>query len=143
MSRFHMLSQEVANFHEWTPQKRRSMVSERDYQTTNLYRSIERPESGADQLDATQKSWIGKYFIPSGYQPTNPSKSNYVYEKEIANYCKPWGFQVLQIGHPDAPKYMARSTGIDVVSKPDMAYRPTRINIFVDHKDVIRKVEYF
>jgi len=141
--RRHLLSHDAVNFHDWTPQQSRSIMTVRDAQTTNLYRSIDRPESGADKLDPVRASWIGKFFIPDGYLPAHPEKNNYVYEKEIANLTKPWTFQVLFIGLPGAPKYMARSTGIDTVSKPDAEYHPNRTNIFVDYKDIIRKVEFF
>jgi len=141
--RRHILSQEVVNFHEHTPQKRRSVMTERAFQPTNLYRSVYKAdESGASRLDPTRQSWIGKFFIPQGYEPANPEKDNYVYEREIAKHVKPWIFQVLYIGRPDAPKYMARGTGIDTVSKPDVNYHPNRTNIYVDANDVIRKVEF-
>jgi hypothetical protein len=118
-------------------------MTENGFQPTNLYRSVyQAAESGAANLDPTRQSWIGKFLIPMGYEPANPDKNNYVYEREIAKHCKPWIFQVLFIGRPDAPKYMARSTGMDVVSKPDANYHPNRTNIYVDENDVIRDVKY-
>lgn len=142
--RRHMMSHEVVNFHEHTPNKRRSILGDHSSQPTNLYRSVEKAaSSGASDLDPTQQSWIGKYFIPMGYEPSQPNKNNYVLEREIANYTKRYTYQVLFIGRPDAPKYMARGTGIDAVSKPDVEYRPNRTNIFLDMDNVIRRVEFF
>lgn len=140
--RRHMLSHEVVNFHEWTPQQARAYPTNHSFQPTIMYRSVDKPVSGANELDATRKSWIGKYFIPSGYQPAKPDKNNYVYEWEIARHCNPWAFQILFIGHPDTPKFMARGTGIDTVSKPDINYNPGRTTIFIDHNGLISKVEF-
>jgi hypothetical protein len=138
-----MVSHEVVNFHDHTPNKMRSVMTDHAFQPTNLYRSMERAaESGASQLSPVQQSWIGKYFIPMGYEPANPQKNNYVYEKEIAYNVKPWIFRVLYIGQPNALKFMSQSTGIDTVSKPNADYHPGRLNIFVDVNDVIQKIEF-
>jgi hypothetical protein len=137
-----VLSQEVVNFHAHTPQKSRSVMSENSFQPTNLYRSVYQLEESGSRLDPTRQSWIGKYFIPQGYEPANPQKNNYVYEREVAKHVRPWTFTVLFIGRPGAPKYMANSTGIDTISKPDANYHPNRTNIYVDDNDVIRKVEF-
>jgi hypothetical protein len=139
-------SHNVVNFHDWTPQKGRSVMSENAFQPTNLYRkNIYKPESSSDGLDAVQESWIGKYFIPDGSQPKHPERDNYVLEREIANYLRQrrWQYQVLFVGRPNAGKYMARGTGIDVVSKPDVLYKPSRMNIFVTTDDKIQKIEFF
>jgi hypothetical protein len=144
-----MLSHEVVNFHEWTPQQARAYPTNHSFQPTVMYKfsnevrkSVDKPVSGAEQLDPVRQSWIGKYFIPSGYQPANPGKNNYVYESEIAKHCNPWAFQILWIGHPDTPKFVALGTGINTVSKPDINYNPGRTTIFIDHNDVIRKIEF-
>lgn len=143
MRRRFVESHNVVNFHEWTPQKGRSVMSTNAFHPTNLYRKNLRPESGADKLDYVQLSWIGKYLIPDGAMPKYPERDNYVLEKEITKYAYPWHYQILFIGRPDAPKYMATGTNIDVVSKPDVLYKPSRMNIFVDTNDKIKKIEYF
>lgn len=138
-----MLSHEVVNFHEWTPQQARAYPTNHSFQPTVMYRkSVDKPESGADKLDAVRQSWIGKYFIPSGYQPANPNKNNYVLEREIARHCNPWAFQILFIGRPGAPDFNVRGTNVQSVSKPNINYNPGRTTIFVDHNDVIRKVDF-
>lgn len=146
MRRRFVNSHNEVNFHDWTPQKSRSIMTENAFQPTNLYRkNIYKPEDSSDGLDATQESWIGKYFIPDGYSPKYPERDNYVLEKEISNYMRQrrWEYQVLFVGQPEAGKYMARGTGIDVVSKPDVLYHPSRMNIFVDVKDKIKSIEFF
>lgn len=139
--RRHMLSHEVVNFHEWTPQQARGYPTNHSFQPTIMYRSVDKPISGANELDSIRKSWIGKYFIPSGYQPANPQKNNYIYEREIAKHCNPWAFQILFIGHPETPKFMS-SVGINTISKPNINYNPGRTTIFIDFNGIIKNVEF-
>ena len=79
---------------------------------------------------ALNYSWlnaqIGKVYIPVGYLPGNPSKNNWVSEKEIAIYAKPYDFNIL---------YENRS-------KPMADLQPSRLNIVLDLNNVIRNV-YF
>ena len=136
-----MMSHEVVNFHEHTPNKRRSVMTDHAFQPTNLYRSVEK-SADSSSLNSTQQAWIGKYFVPEGFEPEFPNKHNYVLEHDIARATNGI-FHILFIGRPDAPKYMSLSTGIDAVSKPNADYHPNRVNIFVDTNDIIQRIEYF
>ena len=69
---------------------------------------------------------IGKVFIPNGFQPLNPEKNNWVTEKDIAIYAKPYDFDL---------HYQGRT-------KPMADYLPNRLNVVLDLNNVIREVWY-
>jgi len=139
-----VVSQNYVNFHDHTPNKGRTIATERAFQPTNMYRKhVYKAEDGATKLDYVQESWIGKFFIPEGYQPRNPNVDNYVMEREIAKHTRPWVYMVHYAGAPGAGKYMARSTGIDIVTKPDAQYHPSRVNLILESDNKIKSIEFF
>ena len=138
----HIQSHDFTNFHEHTPRKSRSLTHPSGFEDTKAYmRGLDMPVS-SDGLDPKKELWIGMYFIPRGKQPANPSKMNYVMEAEIAREAYPYDFQILFIGAAGRPQYMGRSTGLNVASKPDHQFRPSRMNIHIDVKNIIRDITF-
>lgn len=146
MRRRTVISHEMVNQHSHTPQKMRTIPHTKDFQDSLFYmRGQYKPTSGAEELDRTQLSWIGKFYIPEGKRPSNPRLRNYVYELEIAKYSRSFEFRVLYLrpGCNRQPNFMARSTGINTASKPIADYRPARMNIYLDTRNIIRGIGYF
>lgn len=79
---------------------------------------------------ATNYRWltaqVGKVFIPTGYVPYSPEKNNYVFEKDIAIYAKPYNFNILYAGR----------------TKPMYDYLPEQLNVVLNEKNVIIEVYY-
>jgi hypothetical protein len=85
------------------------------------------------QPDSPEMKWIGKYFIPWGSQPANPNASNYVLEHEMAEWAKPYIYQVLWTDGEGNLK-----------SLPEAELRPGRMNVFVNAvTNIISDVQYF
>lgn len=102
-----------------------------------------------------ESAWVGKRVVywqgdsvwtyarqlQSLYDPTDPNgerrgKANahagVVYEYDIAKFCRPNIYRFIYVDDDG-----------NFLSKPEVSYRPGRMNILIDRNDVIRKIMYF
>jgi hypothetical protein len=83
------------------------------------------PKKFADNF-AWLTSQIGKVYIPDGYLPFYPEKNNWVTEKELAIYSKPYDFDLHYLGR----------------TKPMADLLPARLNVYLDTNNVIMNVRF-
>ncbi len=83
------------------------------------------PKKFADNF-AWLNAQVGKVYIPNGMQPFYPEKNNWITERDIAIYAKPYDYDVHYIGR----------------TKPMADYLPNRLNIYLNLNNVIVKVDY-
>jgi len=127
--------------------KRTYMTAPRGVHQTIMRAEAYKPQSGA--LDKYQTSWIGKRLIYSGQTP-GPTETEYVYESNIARYALPYSYRIIYINSDTVDienlmfyddKYIREI--LPARSVFTVEYRPARMNILVDLKNIIRDIRYF
>ena len=82
----------------------------------------------------TEKSWIGKYFIPYGTH-FESSVNNYILEEDIAKFSGMYRYRII-FGKKINDKFI-------LDSKPRIENRPRQMNILLDQNGIIYDVLYF
>lgn len=145
MLRRQVISHNRTNDHVHTPYKQRTYLSagtSTSYQDSMLYgRKLENPLSAFDELDPDLQKWVGKVIIINGEQPRMGAQ--YVLETEIAKYARPHIYRVLYTGEPDIMTSEYKDAVVRLRSKPNVTYRPERLNIFVNQQNKIVGFGYF
>lgn len=143
MLRRQVISHNRNHDHQGTPYKQRTYLPAPTYTgDTVLYgRKLENPLSAFDELDPTLQKWVGKKIIENGEAPI--MNNDVVLEVEIAKYCRPHIYRIVYTGNPDIMTADLNDKIIGMRSRPNIDYRPARLNVFVNSDGKIIGFGYF
>jgi hypothetical protein len=118
-------------YHQTSPRKWRTYGSAKNYIPSIMYSGIPK---GIDS------SWVGKKIIywngdsvKSYIRQIRETKyGDSISEYDIARYARPNIYRIIFVDN----------NGI-IRSKIETSYQPSRMNIFVNDKDIITKISYF
>jgi len=126
-------------YHQTSPRKWRSYTSAATY-SPSIYNKC---GNGCKQPELTpmEHSWIGKKIL----YWTGDSISSYVKQVRETKYGKNsiGEYEIAKYARPNIYRILFLDQDGKIKSKPEVSYRPGRMNILVDTNDIIRGVLYF